>query len=89
MKILAFLTDPLGVRAILLHLDLPHRPPPLMPASAPPQAELELAFDQSPAFDLSEPEPVPDFDFDPSLPEWSESEASGSSDSRAGFESAE
>ncbi len=31
MKILAFLTDPPVLSAILLHLDLPNRPPPLVP----------------------------------------------------------
>ena len=68
MKILAFLTDLPTVRAILLHVELPHRPPPLTPARGPPQSE--FAFDPSPAFDLSEPEPVPDLDFDQSVPEW-------------------
>jgi hypothetical protein len=72
MRILAFLTDPPTVRAILLHLELPHRPPPLTPARGPPQSE--LAFDQSPAFDLSDPEPVPDLDFDQSVPDWPEPE---------------
>lgn len=32
MRILAFLTDPPVVQGILLHLDLPHRPPPVAPA---------------------------------------------------------
>ena len=36
MRILAFLTDPPVVCAILLHLELPHRPPTLAPARAPP-----------------------------------------------------
>ena len=67
MRILAFLTDPPVVRAILLHLDLPHRPPPLSPARGPPQ--IELLAEPSSAFDPSEPEPVPDFEFDQSLPE--------------------
>jgi hypothetical protein len=40
MKILAFLTDPPVVSAILLHLDLPHKPPPLAPARGPPQSDL-------------------------------------------------
>lgn len=65
MSILAFLTDPPVVSAILLHLDPPHRPPPLSPARGPPQGELLL--DQTPAFDLADPEPVPDFQFDQSL----------------------
>ena len=81
MKILAFLTDPPVVRAILLHLEsgpprnaciawgegLPHRPPPLSPARGPPQ--IEFLTDLSPAFDPSEPEPVPEFEFDQSLPD--------------------
>ncbi|MDA0330300.1 MAG: IS91 family transposase, partial [Gemmatimonadetes bacterium] len=40
MRILAFLTDPPVVSAILLHLDLPHKPPPLSPARGPPQSDL-------------------------------------------------
>ncbi len=67
MKILAFLTDPPVVCAILLHLDLPHRPPHLSPARAPPQTE--LLDDPSTAFDLAEPEPIPEFDFDQSVPD--------------------
>ena len=59
MRILAFLTDPPVVSAILLHLDLPHKPPPLSPARGPPQSEL---LDQTPTFDPTEPDPVPDFD---------------------------
>jgi hypothetical protein len=67
MKVLAFLTDPPVLRAILLHLDLPHKPPPLAPARAPPQTE--LLTDQSTAFDLADPDPVPEFEFDQSLPD--------------------
>ena len=63
MKILAFLTDPPVVSAILLHLDLPHKPPPLSPARGPPQSDLLVELlDQSPAFGPTEPDPVPDFD---------------------------
>ena len=65
MRILAFLTDAPTIEAILIHLELPHRPPPLAPPRAPPQSELLL--DQSPDFDLTAPEPVPDFDFDQSV----------------------
>jgi hypothetical protein len=45
---------------------------PLSPARGPPQHDLgfdaghSLGIDQTPAFDPTEPEPVPDFDFDPS-----------------------
>lgn len=67
MRILAFLTDPPVVCAILLHLDLPHRPPPLSPARAPPQ--IDFLADPSPAFDPCEPDPVPEFEFDQSVPD--------------------
>jgi len=48
-------------------------PPPLSPARGPPQHELDfhvdgehlLALDQTPDFDPTEPQPVPDHDFDP------------------------
>jgi hypothetical protein len=76
MRILAFLTDPEPTTAILRHLDLPHTPPRLSPARAPPQAALALApdpvadadpvptddFDQTPAFEAADPEPVPELD---------------------------
>ena len=67
MRILAFLTEPVTVRTILVHLELPHCPPPLTPARGPPQHDLLL--DQTPAFDVADPEPVPEYDFDQSLPE--------------------
>jgi hypothetical protein len=61
MRMLAFLTDPPVVSAILLHLDLPHKPPPLSPARGPPQSDLLTGLlDQTPAFDPAEPEPIPD-----------------------------
>ncbi|HUP52447.1 MAG TPA: hypothetical protein VM198_08225 [Longimicrobiales bacterium] len=63
----ALSTDPPVVRAILLHLDLPHWPPPLSPARGPPQ--VEFLTDPSPAFDPSEPVPVPEFEFDQSVPD--------------------
>ena len=66
MSILAFLTDPPVVSAILLHLDLPHTPPPLSPARAPPQGDFLL--DQSLSFDPTDAEPDRDFHFDQSLP---------------------
>jgi hypothetical protein len=83
MRILAFLTDPPVVSAILLHLDLPHKPPPLSPARGPPQSDLLTGLlDQTPAFDPAEPDPVPDFDFDQSptisTPEAPESRRPGS-----------
>ena len=70
MRILAFLTDPPVVSAILFHLDLPHKPQPLSPARGPPQSDLLTGLlDQTPAFDPAEPDPVPDFAFDQSLPD--------------------
>jgi hypothetical protein len=78
MRILAFLTDPEPTGAILRCLDLPHTAPRLSPARAPPQAALGLHtdpvapvdplptddFDQTPAFDPADPEPVPELDPD-------------------------
>ena len=66
MTIISFITLPATVQDILLHLDLPHRPPRVSPARGPPQAEFDL--DQSPAFDLAAPEPIPEFEFDQSSP---------------------
>lgn len=67
MKVLAFITDPLTVQRILRHLAISPRPPPVSPPRRPPQRE--LAFDQTPAFDPAEPEPIPEVDFDQSVPD--------------------
>jgi hypothetical protein len=56
MTIIACLTDPPVVAGILRHLDLPHTPPPLSPARAPPQAD--IFFDQSLPSDLSEAQSI-------------------------------
>jgi hypothetical protein len=69
MRILAFITAAEPVDAILTHLGLPTTAPPRSPARGPPQHDLAFDadpgfdLDQTPAYDLSEPEPVPDFDF--------------------------
>ena len=73
MSIIAFITDPVPVRSILSYLDLPTRPPPLSPARAP-RAPREawsgiFAFDQTGGFDPADPEPIPEFEFDQSLPD--------------------
>lgn len=67
MRILAFLTDPPVVTAILLHLELPHKPPPISPARGPPQGDFLL--DQTPASDPADAEPIPEFVFDQSVPD--------------------
>jgi hypothetical protein len=70
MRILAFLTHDPPSGPILRHLGLPDSSPPLSPAPGPPQHHLpldtehHLDLDQMPAYDLTEPEPSPDFDFD-------------------------
>jgi hypothetical protein len=69
-RILAFLTDPFIVAGILRHLGLPTSAPLLTPARSPPpdepayEADPILDLDQTPAFDPTEPDPIPDFDFD-------------------------
>lgn len=60
MRLIAFLTDPASVKPILVHLGLPAEPPPLAPARDPP---LE-GIDQTPAFDMTDPAPVPEYEFD-------------------------
>jgi hypothetical protein len=54
-------------RQILEHLGLAARPPPLVPARQPPQSE--LGVDQTPVFDPTQPEPVPAYNFDQSVPD--------------------
>jgi hypothetical protein len=72
MRTLAFLTASEPARAILSHLGLSTTPPPLSPARGPPQHDLGFDahpgfdFDHTPAHDPSDPEPLPDFDFDQS-----------------------
>jgi hypothetical protein len=72
MRILAFITTAEPTGAILTHLGLPTTAPPLSPTRGPPQHDLAFDadpgfdLDQTPAYDLTEPEPVPDFDFDQS-----------------------
>jgi hypothetical protein len=70
MRILAFLTDSFTVVGILRHLGLPATAPPLTPARSPPRdepaldADPRLDLDQTPAFDPTDPDPIPDYDFD-------------------------
>jgi hypothetical protein len=77
IRIISFLTDPPVVRAILLHLDLPHSPPLFAPARGPPlDPQGDFLFDQSlgasPSSDPISPEsvePVPEYIFDQSASE--------------------
>lgn len=65
LRLIAFLTEPISIRAILRPVGEPSVPPPLAPhARAPPDLDtdplagtLGLAFDQSPPWDLTAPAP--------------------------------
>jgi len=69
MRLIAFLTEPSSIRAILAHLGEPTTPPPRAPrARDPPDLDAALAFDfdQSPPWDPTTPEPG--FAFDQTAP---------------------
>ncbi len=59
MRLTAFLTEPTSVKSVLEHLGLPTEPPVLAPARAPPLDDV----DQVSAFDLADPEPAPEYQF--------------------------
>jgi hypothetical protein len=74
MRLIAFLTEPRSIRALLAHLGEPTTPPALAPrARAPPELEPEragtpaFAFDQSPPWDPITPAPDPGLPFDQTL----------------------
>jgi len=60
MRLIAFLTEPASVKPILVHLRLPAEPPPVAPERDPPLD----AINQPPAFDPTDPAPVPEYEFD-------------------------
>ena len=67
MRILAFLTDPPTVAAILVHLEMPHTPPPISPARGPPQGDFLLdqtltscSISPAPPSATTEAAPLPD-----------------------------
>jgi hypothetical protein len=62
MRIIAFITDPASIDRILSHIGEPTTPPPIAPARAPPLPS--ATFDQTPAYDLLAPKPVPDLELD-------------------------
>jgi hypothetical protein len=74
MRLIAFLTEPSSIRALLAHLGEPIAPPVLAPrARAPPELATEsagtpeFAFDQSPSWDPITPAPDPGLPFDQTL----------------------
>ena len=60
MRLIAFITASASVKPILLHLGLPAEAPTVAPARGPPLGDI----DQRPAFDLTDPAPVPEDEFD-------------------------
>jgi hypothetical protein len=66
MRIIAFITDRATIDRILSHIGEPTEPPPIAPARAPPLPGNDL--DQTPAYDLAAAEPVPEFEFDQTVP---------------------
>ena len=56
---MASLTESASVKSVLEHLGVPAEPPAIPPARAPPLDDL----DQTPAFDLTAPEPAPKYEF--------------------------
>jgi hypothetical protein len=74
MRLIAFLTEPHSIRALLAHLGEPTTPPVLAPrARDPPELETEgidtvaFAFDQSPSWDPAAAPPDPGLSFDQTL----------------------
>jgi hypothetical protein len=67
MRLIAFITEPTAIGAILTHIGESITPPPLAPrARAPPEfedMELALTLDQSPAWDLAAPPTEQPFEF--------------------------
>jgi hypothetical protein len=68
MRLIALLTEPTSIRAILAHLGEATTPPPLAPrARAPPELDAGFAFDQSPPWDPTTPPTDPGLSFDQTL----------------------
>jgi hypothetical protein len=62
MRVIAFVTEPNSVKALLQHLGLPTEPPPVAPARGPPLED--AAIEQRPEVELGAPEPIPQYEFD-------------------------
>ncbi len=61
MELIAFVTEPSSVKAILGHLGLPIEAPRVAPARGPPDDSTGL--DQSSHVDPSTPDPAPEYEF--------------------------
>ena len=66
LKIVAFLTEVDPIQRILLHIGEPATSPRIAPARAPPDW-LEVDFDQTIPDESEQAEPVPEFEFDPTV----------------------
>ena len=63
MWLIAFVTESASVKSVLLYLGLSAEAPSVAPARGPPLGDI----DPSPAFDLTDPAPVPEDEFDQTL----------------------
>jgi hypothetical protein len=61
MRLIAFITEPPAIQAILAHLGEPIAPPTVAPARGPPL--WDLAVESAPDW-VDTPQPAPAFDFD-------------------------
>lgn len=66
MRVISFITRRDPIERILAHISEPTQPPVIAPARSPPLSGNEL--DQTPAYALDTAEPVPEFEFDQSVP---------------------
>ena len=65
MQIIAFITEKPAIQRILEHIGEPTEAPIITPARAPPS--LDFCLDQTPDFDITMAEPIPDHEMDQSL----------------------
>lgn len=66
MRLIAFITEPVPVQRILLHIGEPATPPPISPARSPPVME-SFNWGQSAVRDRERAEPAPEFEFDQTI----------------------
>lgn len=67
MPVIAFITEARVITSILKCLGEPTAAPPVAPARGPPLWDADI--DQTPVYDLTAPEPIPEDDFDQTLSE--------------------